>query len=112
MKRLVTSLGSYLTSDETADALLGYAQILADCHSSEVVEVPVLLDGGRRHLRLSIGWLIPLHAVDVDSAEDGRLDGEALDALRARIAHRSASSPASQPFEPFEIATMNGLDYD
>lgn len=85
MKLLTTTLGSYLTGDEIAHAVLEYSHALARDHRTDLVDIPVIVDETTTRLRFAVGWSIQLHVLG--TAHDGAelLDLEAVKSLRARI---------------------------
>jgi hypothetical protein len=81
MRRLHYSGGYVLTPDSVCKALLRYARALADSHSSDVVSIPVLAEGGARGLaHFLIGPASQLYstpvAEEVEEIEDEALVGE------------------------------------
>ena len=68
MKLITTALGSYLTGDEIADAVLEYSHALARNQDTDLVDIPVVVDHTTSRLRLTIGWLVQLHTLE--SASD------------------------------------------
>jgi len=99
MKSLVTALGSYVTGDEIADAVLDYGHALTLEQRTDLVDIPVVGDGGSTRLRLAIGWLIQLHTVGVDADDEEIVDPPTTDLLRARMAHLSDGSDGDRHLE-------------
>lgn len=86
MKALTTRVGTYLTGDAVADAVLSYGLALARAQKVELVDVPFRGAGGEvSRVRFRLGWL-----VDVDSVtHGGDAEGELLDAgLVSELASR------------------------
>jgi RNA polymerase sigma factor (sigma-70 family) len=92
MKSLVTALGSYVTGDEIADAVLDYGHALTLEQRTDLIDIPVLGDGGSTRLRLAVGWLIQLHTLGVDADGQEIVDPSTTDVLRARMNHLSGDS--------------------
>ncbi len=65
MKTLITPVGSYLTGDAIADAVLDYWLALVQEGRADVIDVPILsVDGEPSHVTITVGWMTPLAAVD------------------------------------------------
>jgi len=64
MKTIVTTIGSFATGTEIADAVTDYALALARCHAVDVVDLPfIATDGSHHRIQLRIGWLTETAAV-------------------------------------------------
>lgn len=101
MKTLVTSTGRFLTGDEICDAVIDYWESLVADHASAVIEIPFLTEANERSfVRLSIGWGIPIAAVD--SSSRTTLSDPALVQSLALRAH-PRTSYASTPFDADEM---------
>ncbi|WP_314507244.1 hypothetical protein [uncultured Microbacterium sp.] len=71
MKTIVTTIGSFATGTEIADAVTDYALALARCHAVDVVDLPfIATDGTRRRIQLRIGWLTDTAAVSGPHFDD------------------------------------------
>ncbi|WP_322410879.1 hypothetical protein [Microbacterium invictum] len=97
MRRLHYS-GSYvLTSDEVSKAVLRYARALADTHTSDVVTIPVLEQGGAPGLaHFLLGPASQLYTTPVAESIDEINDPDLVDELQRR-ANRLQPSVAEWP---------------
>ena len=86
MKLIITTLGSYLTGDSIADALLDYSRALARAQTTDLVDIPVIADRTTSQLRLTVGWLMQLHALDAVSDQPELLAPATTTALRTQTA--------------------------
>jgi hypothetical protein len=81
MKTLITPLGSYLTGDAIADAVLDYWRALAREGRADVIDVPIVsTDGEPARVTITIGWMTPLAAVDTLYRPEF-LDGKAVKSM-------------------------------
>jgi hypothetical protein len=79
MKTIVTSIGSFSTGTEIADAVTGYALALARSQAVDVVDVPFIApDGSRRRIELRIGWLTETAAVSGAHFDDEPFEMETI----------------------------------
>ncbi|NYF16655.1 hypothetical protein HDC37_001480 [Microbacterium sp. AK009] len=86
-----------LTSDEVSTALLRYARALADTHTSDVVSIPVLEEGGARgSAHFLIGPASQLYSTPVAEAVEEINDPELVQELQRR-ANRLQPSVAEWP---------------
>lgn len=101
MKTLVTQVGSYLTGDATADAVVQYWLALTEERRNDVVEIPVVGSGGERvNVRLALGAMLPIAVVEADLAPEIDDDEGAARRLLARA--RTLTPTAVPAFEPGE----------
>lgn len=57
MKTVVTTLGSFPTGTEIADAVTAYGLALSRARTVDVVDIPfVAADGSARRVELQVGW--------------------------------------------------------
>ena len=77
MKDLLVSGSRFLTTDEVADAILHYAQVLAQYGRSDIVRFPALVDGFPANSWLALGPISgsTLAAVEVIDSLIGTLEG-------------------------------------
>ena len=77
MRDLLISGSRFLTTDEVADAVLHYAQVLAQYGRADVVRFPALVDGvqATSWLTLGPGLGAPLAAISVEDSPVASLDG-------------------------------------
>lgn len=111
MKILITALGSYLTGDEIADAVLEYAQALADERATDVVDIPISGDGGSMRLRMSVGWLVQVHAMDAETEGSELTDPATSTRLRERATRLTVHRMSPEPFEPLGLSDYDWLRY-
>lgn len=110
MKTLVTQVGSYLTGDATADAVVQYWLALTEERRTDVVEIPVVGSGGERsNVRLALGTMLPIAVVDAGLAPE--IDDDE-GAARRLLARAHALTPKATPaFEPGEAPEpLDGYD--
>lgn len=86
MKALTTRVGTYVTGDAVADAVLSYALALARIQALDVVDIPFRTAiGDAERVQLRLGFLVDMDCV----SEGGRPEDELVDVavvsdLRAR----------------------------
>jgi hypothetical protein len=108
MRRLYYSSGSVLTADVTAKAVLRYARALAIADRSDIVEVPVITEGGSRaHAHLLIGPASQLFTTPVPDSIDAPVDEEELERMERDTLRLSPARPAW----PDEMADTPAEDY-
>lgn len=88
MKTLYYDGVAAVTNDEVADALVGYALVVAQYSTYATVTIPVLVEGRREELTLMLGPTIHLSAISASAAQQVRLDGtgEVVGELQRRAA--------------------------
>lgn len=86
MKALTTRVGTYVTGDAVADAVLTYALALARMHALDLVEIPFRATSGAvSHVQFRLGWLVDMDAVSQGDSEEGELiDRDVVTELAAR----------------------------
>jgi hypothetical protein len=103
VKELIYAGGKTIVSDELAEVITDYAQVMAAKGDSGVVEIPAVgEDGTVGTARLLLG---PASQIIVEpvTVEDHQLDDEAvIKDLRARI--HSAGTQHAQPMDPDDAA--------
>lgn len=111
MKTLITQVGTYLTGDATADAVVHYWLALTEERRSDVVEIPIVGSGGERsHVRLALGTMLPIAVIDADLAPE--IDDDEV-AARRLLARASSLTPTTDPaFTPSEVPGSLGDEYD
>ena len=97
MKLLTTTLGSYLTGSDIADAVIDYGYALAQERRVDLIDIPITVDHTTTRLRLTIGWQIQVHALGVSGDGVEMIDENTTAYLRARTAELT-------------VATMGGAD--
>nr|WP_201469917.1 hypothetical protein [Microbacterium hydrocarbonoxydans] len=109
MKSLITPVGTYLTGDATADAVLEYWMLLAEERRSDVIDIPVVgPSGGASSLRLALSATLPIAVIHADLSPQID-DVDAADAIMAR-AH-ALTPTATAAFEMSDIPRALG-EYD
>jgi hypothetical protein len=110
MKTLVTQVGSYLTGDATADAVVEYWLALTEERRADVIEIPIVGSGGERsNVRLALGAMLPIAVIDAGLAPQIEDDEGAARRVLAR-AH-SLTPKAVPAFEPGEVPEpLDGYD--
>lgn len=114
MKRILYSSGGFLTEDEIADALMGYASVLAIIDSADLVSVPGLDEtGATRSFQLVVGPASQILAISTDEPETDLDGGSAAADLRGRAEARLPTSLAvgdsgERPAETDAESTTHG----
>lgn len=109
MKALTTRVGTYVTGDAVADAVLDYGLALARARQVDLVDVPFRATGGEiARVQFRIGWMS-----DVDVVNDGHRGPEVTDdaataELRAR--ERALHPRGDTPLAAEEVLSLIGLD--
>ncbi|WP_308800273.1 hypothetical protein [Agromyces silvae] len=107
MRRLHYTGGSVITADAVCKATLRYARALAEDHTSDVVTIPVLVEGGtiaKAHLLL--GPASQLLDVPVGDAIDEFPSSEVVADLERRTLLLQPSRP-EWPDEMEDVATID-----
>lgn len=110
MKTLVTQVGTYLTGDATADAVVRYWLALAEERRNDIIEIPIVGSGGERsNVRLALGAMLPIAVVDAGLAPE--IDDDE-GAARRLLARAHALTPKAGPaFEPGDaLEPLDGFD--
>ena len=96
MREILVAGRALLTTDALARQLLLYARELSESGRSDVVDIPVGVDGAATTCALLIGGSTPLAAVALPGSEDGVLPGEdeALFELQRRSDDLRTVAPA------------------
>lgn len=103
MKSLITQVGTYLTGDATAEAVLEYWIALSEERRSDVVEVPVVGSaGGRSSVRLTLGSMLPIAVMPADLSPQIDGDDDAAAGIRARA--QAVTPAATTAFDSDEVA--------
>ena len=112
MRRLHYAGGSVLTTDRTCKAVLRYARALAEAHSSDVVSVPVVQEGGTTVLaHFLIGPASQLYSTPVLSSDEGPDSEELIAELEARSRRMHPGTPA-WPDEMQDIPDPDMPDFE
>lgn len=112
MKLITTALGSYLTGDDIADAVLDYSHALAREQRTDLIEIPIVVDHSTTRLRFTVGWTVQLHTVGAVSSQPELVDDDLTRSLRERT-HRRVGGDSDDPraTEPW-LADMGWFDYE
>ena len=98
MKRVFYSSGSVVTGDRTAEALVGYAEVLAVRAASDTIDIPIQLDDGSvGRAQFLIGPASQFVVVPEDGTPPGPDDEDTIAELSRRT--NSLSSPHPQAVE-------------
>ena len=111
MKALTTRVGTYVTGDAVADAVLSYALALARAQALDLVDIPFrAASGAVSRVQLRLGWLVDLDCVSHGGLPESELiDGNLITDLSARELALHPNGGAS--FATGEMPTaMGGLD--
>lgn len=109
MKTLITQVGSYVTGDAVADAVVQYWLALVAERRADVVDIPIIDPGGRRsNVRLTLTSTSALAVVDADPVPDFD-DDLAVSRLLAQVS--SLTPRAHAAFGPGELPeAFSGYD--
>lgn len=95
MRKLYYSGGQILLADVTCKAVLRYARALAMANKSDVVMVPVVMEGGGEGFaHMLIGPASQLYSSPVENAPLGPVNEEVLAELEEKTAELMPHSPA------------------
>lgn len=107
MRRLYYTGGYVITADAVCKATLRYARALAEDHTSDVVSIPVLVEGGvTANAHLLIGPASQLYSVPVGDAID---EFPASDVV-ADLERRTRFLQPSRPEWPDEMEDVPTVD--
>ena len=98
MKALTTRVGSYVTGDAVADAVLSYALALARARQLDVVDLPFIAGGGEvARVKMMVGWMVDIDAVSRGHGDPELTDSALTDDLKAREGslHAHGNTPLS-----------------
>ncbi|MEV7608845.1 hypothetical protein AB0N61_05120 [Microbacterium sp. NPDC089320] len=102
MKSLITQVGTYVTGDATADAVLEYWAALAEEGRSDVIEVPIVGPaGGRSRVRVTLGAMFPIAVLHAELSPPIEDDEGAADEIRART--RALVPTATSAFDSGDV---------
>jgi hypothetical protein len=110
MRRLHYAGGYVLTPDEVCRALLRYARALADTHSSDIIAIPVLAEGGARgYAHFLIGPASELYSTPVTEDVEELSDPALIDELERRT-RRLQPAAAEWPDMLDDVDSLLGYD--
>ncbi|HEX5729441.1 hypothetical protein [Microbacterium sp.] len=98
MKALTNRVGTYVTGDGVADAVLSYALALARARQLDVVDIPFVAGGGEvARVKMMVGWMVDIDAVSHGRGDPELTDSALTDDLRAREGslHAHGNTPLS-----------------
>lgn len=107
MKLLTTRVGTYLTGDDIADAVLSYGLALSRMGAVDIVAIPFLDGGTRREARFTIGW--QSEASSVTRAEFSGDELRSADAVADLVAKTGATRTSRA--EPFSADELHGATW-
>jgi hypothetical protein len=108
MKALTTRVGTYVTSDDVADAVAEYALALSKEQRVDAVELPFVTDDGRDgRVRLTIGWGAELDVVSHQQPSSEIPDPVVIADIRSRAQTLRATGDA--PLNRDEAANLRQL---
>lgn len=106
MKALITRVGTYVTGDALADALLNYSLVLARAQRVDLVELPFRAPSGAiARVQVRVGWMVDMDAVSHEQREPEVTEPGLIEDLRAR--GLDSSSHGDTPVTPDDVL---GLD--
>lgn len=113
MKLLINRLGSYLTGDDLADAVLNYGLALARQRQLDLVDVPYRRnDGSIARVRMTVGWRSDTTSVEFASSREAH-DDELVEPDTTLAMYDKASSIDAPPATVFSVTeATTQLDWD
>ncbi|MFF2369144.1 hypothetical protein [Agromyces sp. NPDC058110] len=110
MRRLHYANGHLITPDAVSKAVLRYARALADVHTSDIVTIPILGEGGSIiSAHLLIGPASQLYSTPVSDSIDEFTDPGLVDDLERRTREIQPSTVA-WPDEMLDVAADDELE--
>ena len=112
MKLLINRLGSYLTGDDLADAVINYGLALARQRQLDLVDVPYRRhDGSIARVRMTVGWRSDTSAVEFASSRAAH-DDELVEPGTTLAMYDKAAAVGVTRATPFSAAEAAQLDWD
>lgn len=109
MRRLFYAGGQILVDDRTCKAVLRYSRALAVAAQSDVVSVPIFVDGGgSAYAHLLLGPASQIYSVPVTGPENEPYD----ETMVAELEKRTHELHPSVPAWPDEMLDVPNLDVD
>ena len=109
MRRIYYAGGHVLTGDRTCKALLRYARALAISNLADLVEVPVITEGGSNaYAHFLIGPASQIFSTPVPDSADEPFDADVIEHLEAATRRLQPTRPEW----PEEMTDVPNLDYD
>ena len=108
MKALTNRVGSYVTGDAVADAVLSYALSLARARQLDVVDLPFIAGGGQvARVTMMVGWRVDLDAISSGHGGPELTDSGLTDDLKAR--EGSLHAHGNTPLSPDELVSLDAI---
>jgi hypothetical protein len=108
MKTLKTRVGTYVTGDDVADAVLSYSLALARLQRLDLVDLPFRAENGDlARVQLRVGWMVDMDAVNDGERKPELIEPAVIDDLKAREV--ALQSHGDTPLVAEELLTMDGL---
>ncbi|MBC7724773.1 MAG: hypothetical protein H7146_08495 [Burkholderiaceae bacterium] len=108
MKRIFYASGSVVTGDRTADAVVRYAQALAQREASDMIDIPIFAAGGTAaRAQLLIGPASQLMVVSEVPRHQEFDDEETLGRIDQRM--EALLRPKAQPVDKADIGLESDL---
>jgi hypothetical protein len=105
MKLITSRIGSYLTGNEIADAVIRYGLALARKHELDVVEIPFLAtDGTVQKAQFTVGWQVETAAISRSLPDNEMLEFDSAGVLNAKADRLGVN--AARPFSREELAEL------
>jgi len=97
MKALTNRVGTYVTGDGVADAVLSYALALARARQLDVVDIPFISGREVARVKMMVGWMVDIDAVSRGRGDPELTDPALTDDLKAREGslHAHGNTPLS-----------------
>jgi len=111
MKRIFYSSGSVVTGDRIAEAIVHYAEVLAQRDTSDTIDVPIVLTSGRSgRAQLLLGPASQLAVVPEETTVTDPEDIEILADLHQRIALHGSTRPQASNGDTTDYVDANGYN--
>ena len=113
MKRIFHPGGSVVTGSDLADAVLSYAEALSNRRRFDVVDIPVIREGGQPgRAQFLIGSASQLVSVTAAAADIELVELGTMEMLRRKTLDQSAPTPVElTAAEAAEFAQFDEFDY-
>ena len=112
MRKLSYANGNILVADRTCKAVLRYARGLAIANKSDVIMVPIIMEGNvEAFAHLLIGPASELMSIPVENSDEGPINLEILADLEKRTLALQPSRPAWNQEMP-DVPNLDDLEFD
>ncbi|WP_159605483.1 hypothetical protein [Agromyces humi] len=111
MKLITSRVGSFLTGNEIADAVMRYGLALARKQQLDLIEIPfVSTDGSVRRAQFLIGWQLETAAISRVEQSDELVEADTAQLLNAKADRVGVIT--ARPFSAEELADLATVPVD